>query len=331
MKALFAVALEFELTIPEVLQLLENKGHKVNSDYRTKLSREQYNVVAGSQGKAVTKYKPQTTKQRFGTIKFYAADKEFGFITDPATGEDHYFRASHLKTETVADGNPVVFTPVPSKRKPGTKEARAVSHFADCKNIELLCATYLTSDNTFVRQTVLENIQSGDFRYLLNQELEQLPTVDTAAAYIDLVARIDGYRAWLPDPTDKQSFNDIAFATLRKGPAAVYTIRWWLDGRTKQKPAEATIVEAYPSLAQNHQFAVLDILSEPVRRELLTRQGKLEGYPTILHFVEGYVRKRNDMPSNDGKTIADYEHQQLTDYPLYKWTAQLVRLHPTQE
>jgi len=333
MKTLVSTALKFQLTIPEVVEMLKAEGHSVNPDYRTKLTKQQYAIVAASQGitERESEKPKQKTKQRFGSVKFYASDKAFGFITDAETSEDHYFRESHLNTEAVADGNLVVFTSVPSKYKPGTKEARAVIHFAECKNMELLCAVYLKSDNTFIRQTVLQNIQPGDVRYLVTQELDQFPTVDNDTAYKALASRIDGYQAWLPDPTDKQSLNDIAYANLRKGPAVVYPVRWWLEGRTDQKPDEAAMTEAYPSLAQVQRFTILATLPELTRYELLTRQGKQESYLVLLRFMETYVRQRNDVPANDDKTIADYQNQQLTDYPLYEWTAQFVRPHLTQK
>jgi cold shock CspA family protein len=45
-----------------------------------------------------------------GTVKFYAHDKKFGFVTaDPPDGRDFYFREAALDGRDVVAGDPVEF------------------------------------------------------------------------------------------------------------------------------------------------------------------------------------------------------------------------------
>jgi cold shock CspA family protein len=339
MKTLVSTALKFQLTIPEVVEILKRNGEKVDNDFRTKLTRDQYAIVAKDQGAGPETANKQKRRKktesgrRLGTVKFYAEDKDFGFITAHPDDEDHFFHARHIKTEPITDNLYVAFRPVPSQRKPGTHEARDVTRLDQCKDKEFLLKVYKETEDTSLRQIVLQQLHPADFRHLLKTELENLPFVTNEESYQALINRIDAYQAWLPKTADKDSLNRLAEDFLSKGPDTPFPLRWWLDDRTAQPPAGVNLAGQYIAVATEQRHQLLARLEENEQQEILTRQGKLEGYPELLRFLAGFLHQQKDIATYDivsGRPQPPASAEQYFRVELYDWAAKLVRAHVSQ-
>jgi cold shock CspA family protein len=69
-----------------------------------------------------------TEEKMMGTVKFWVADRGFGFVIPDAGGEDLFCHIRRLPEhiEELREGQRVRFTEAPSQHKPGKFEAGAV-------------------------------------------------------------------------------------------------------------------------------------------------------------------------------------------------------------
>lgn len=66
-------------------------------------------------------------KYEIGRVKFFDPEKKFGFINNFTQNKDCFIHSSHLKVDTVGDGDIVIFKTVESKKKIGELEGRDVA------------------------------------------------------------------------------------------------------------------------------------------------------------------------------------------------------------
>ena len=338
MKSLLQVAHKFSLTTSYIVNLLAQKGHAIEDHFQTKLTQEQYGIVAVDQvGEDVDKtnrderrLSDKIRNWSLGQIKFYDKDKDFGFVKDILTHEDAYFRRAYLKSDIVNNTDYVLFKAQPSRRKKGENDAFNLTLLQDFDNEEVLRFFYGQTHISEIRQVILSKLSPNGILAVAIDEFVHLPAINGDRDYQDMLVRIDAYGAWL-SAERKFELNRVGEIKLTKGAAPIYLVDYWLDGRTAVRPSSDVIIERFIHCSEKDQFRILYESDADLQHQLLLKIQGQDGGKNMLLFVSRYLQRRSPDYRRCESFVAEAKVRNDDLTSLYRWACKVTRATITQQ
>ena len=128
----------------------------------------------------------RNTEWKVGQVKFFDNDKGFGFVECWDDRQDYFVHISKVDTEPIDDHDYVVFKLGPSRKKPGTYEARSLSLVSKfSQDTAYIKAQFSKYPNEYFRKNVLQSLPQNDIVNLLEQEITTFKSIDNDEQYAD--------------------------------------------------------------------------------------------------------------------------------------------------
>jgi CspA family cold shock protein len=164
-----------------------------------------------------------------GLVKFFDANKGFGFIKDVATGKDYFIHVSRIEAGPIGDNEVVIFQLRPSRSKPGTLEAAYVWKVARFKaNIEFLVAQISRISNLPIRKVLLGALPDDRRLILLEEHLAQIGLVSKQEEYQTAFQQIQQIKTLFEGSISGQLLSDALSEKAYANSDDSFKVKFWL-------------------------------------------------------------------------------------------------------
>lgn len=264
----------------------------------------------------------RNTEWKVGQVKFFDNDKGFGFIECWNDGQDYFVHISKVDTEPIGDYDFVVFKLGPSRKKPGTSEARNVSLVSEFSHdLPYLKEEFFNYSNENFRKDVVQALPVNDVIYLLETELTSFKSIDSVEQFYEFNKATRFYSSLNTNETLKNGISSIISACVDQIASADYKIKFWLDGVLHKQPVEKALQSYFKASEKKERLIILKRIDTSSKKRLI-QQYISDGEPQeVLDFVLEHLKQINELGSYADVKSKLYETEywtDKTDYDLFK-------------
>ncbi len=242
------------------------------------------------------KSKQTDNSWKIGQVKFFDKDKGFGFVECWDDGQDYFVHISKVDTEPIDDHDYVVFKLGPSRKKPGTYEARNVSLVSKfSQDLPYLKEQFSKYSNENFRKYVILGLPVNDVINLLETELTSFKSIDSEEQFSEFNKAIRFYLLLNTNESLKSDIASIISAWVDQIASADYKIKFWLDGILNNQPDDETLKSHFDASDKKERLIIFKRIDSSSKIELI-QQYISDGEPQeVLDFVLEHLKQINEL------------------------------------
>jgi cold shock CspA family protein len=270
----------------------------------------------------------ENTEWKLGQVKFFDNDKGFGFLECWDDRKDYFVHVSRIETEPLDDYDYVVFKLGPSRKKPGTLEARNVFLLAkflqDPRYLQEQFLKY--SDETF-RKIVLQAISVNDLINLLEIELASLKSIENEKYFSEITRVTKFYKSLKIDETLKNQIDSKISTSIDQIASPEIKIKLWLDDLLKKQPDDTTLQVHFKASEKKDRLIIFK-KANSLSRKWLIQKWVSECEPfEALDFVVDHLKQVNKLSYNTDLKSKLFESgfwSDKIDYNIFETVAEYL-------
>ena len=297
------------------------KSHRTNSALNstdTKANSEKpKELILPTQKKRMSD-KSRNTEWKVGQVKRFVNDRGFGFLKCWNDGQDYFVHISKVDTEPIKDYDFVVFKLRPSRKKPGTSEAKNVSLVSKFSNdIPYLKEEFFTYSNENFRKNVVQALPANDVINLLETELTSVKSINCEEQFSEFNKITRFYSSLNTNETLKYGISSTISAWVDQEASDDYKIKFWLDGVLHKQPDIKALQSHFKASEKKERLIIFKRIDSSSKKGLI-QQFISDGEPKeVLDFIIEHLKQINELGFNADVKSKLYETEYWTDKADY--------------
>lgn len=215
---------------------------------------------------------------QLGEIKFFDNDKGFGFVKNIFNGQDYFVHISKIKTPPINDNDKVAFQFTPSRKKPGTLEAKNVTLLSQFKSdTDFLILQFSQLKDFYFRKAILKGLPSHCVTFIIEQELASQKSISNDIEYKNFTDRVHSINKLFEDVITKDDLSDIIAKHIEEITSDEYRVQLWVENVIKLEP-HLTLIRSYFVKQKRN-----------IQEKIYTKLNRL----SKIAFFESYINRNN--------------------------------------
>ncbi len=199
---------------------------------------------------------------QLGEIKFFDNDKGFGFVKNIFNGEDYFVHISKIKTIPINDNDKVAFQYTPSRKKPGTFEAKNVTLLSEFKsNTDFLILQFSQLKDLSFRKAILKALPINCVTFIIEQELVSQKSISNDIEYKDFIDKSISINNIFEGVFTKEKLKEIIGKHVEEITTNEYRVQLWLENIINSEPELILIKNYFVSQNRNIQEKIYSKLN----------------------------------------------------------------------
>jgi len=264
----------------------------------------------------------RNTEWKVGQVKFFDNDKGFGFLKCWNDGNDYFVHISKVDTKPIDDYDFVVFKIEPSRKKPGTSEARSVSLVSKFSHdIPYLKEEFFNYSNENFRKNVVQALRINDVINLLETELTSFKSIDSEEKFSEFNKVTGFYSSLNVNETLKNGISSIISDWVDQMASTDYKIKFWLDGVLRKQPDEKALQNHFKASVKKEGLIILKRIDTSSKKGLIQQYISDEKPQEALDFILEHLRQINELGCHADVKSKLFETEywvDKTDYDLFE-------------